>query len=91
MHLADKVFDHLLGDIKIGNHTVTHGTNGFDIARRTPEHHFRFIANSQHTITAGGFENRHHRRLVQNNAAPLHIDERVRRSKIDGHIGRKHG
>src|SRR5690606_32381970 len=38
MHHADELLEHLLGNGKVGNHPVFHGTNGLDVAGHTTQH-----------------------------------------------------
>src|SRR5690606_6533546 len=45
--LADEIFQHRLGDLKLGDHAVAQGTDGDDIGWRAANHFSRFGADSQ--------------------------------------------
>jgi hypothetical protein len=68
---------------------VTQGANGGDIARRAAQHQLGIIAHSQNGFLAVLDLVGHHRRLVQHNAAPAHVDQRVGSAKVDGHVRRE--
>ena len=77
MNLVNKILDHRLGDFEIGDHPVPHGANGFDRAGGPSQHLLGVIADGQHLFATAFILDRHHRRLVQNNAAAFYINERV--------------
>ena len=90
MHLSDEMLDHFLRNLKIRDHAFAHGADGFDIAGGFSQHLLSFLANGKNLLPAANFHNRHNRRFVQYNATPLNINQRIRRTQIDRHIGRKH-
>ncbi len=90
MHLADEVLDHLFSNFKVGDHAVAHRADRLDMARRAAQHHLGVIANGEHLLLAAARDDRNDRRLVQNDAPALHIDQRVGGPEVDGHIGREH-
>ena len=87
VNFMDKMPDHFLGNFEIGDNAVSQGANGFDIAGGPAQHHFCFITNGQNLLLALVMKDRHNRWLIQYDTAALHINQRVRGSKVDGHIG----
>ena len=78
---------HTLGNRKISNHPVPHRTDDFNIARCAPLHFLGFRTDGNNlTFTACTRLDRHHRRFVQNNAFTTHINQRVRRTQVNGDI-----
>ena len=43
---SDEVAEHGFGDIKVGDHSIFHGTNGNYVTGCSAQHHFSLIANS---------------------------------------------
>ncbi len=87
MHLANKVLNHFFGNFEVGDHAIAQRANGLDVSRRPAQHHLRLVPNSQDLFLAFHISDGDHRRLVQNNTAPLHIDECIGRAEVDCHIG----
>jgi hypothetical protein len=54
VHHANELLEHLLGDGEVGNHTVFHGSNGFDVAGYFAQHRLGFVANSLQNFLALG-------------------------------------
>ena len=90
MHLADEVLDHLLGDLEIRDDTIAHRSDRLDIAGRAAQHHLGLITDGQNLVLAPLVDDRHDGRLVEHDAPPLHIDQRISGPEVDGHIGREH-
>jgi len=87
MDLADEVPEHLLRHLKIGDHAVLHRTHGVDALRRSPEHHFCFLAHSQDFIETGFiFSKGNHRGLVEHDPFAFYVDECVRSPEVDCQI-----
>ena len=84
--LGDEVLDHLLGVIEVGDHAVAQRPQGDDVGRRAAQHSPGFGADAQHLARA--LAHGHDRRLVENDAAPTHVHERVGRAEVDADVGR---
>ena len=92
MHHLDELLDHLLGDDKVGNHTVFHRADGFDVAGHLAEHRLGFAAHSlNHFFSVGTafMANGHHRRLVQHNTLVAGKDQGVGGAQINRQVGGK--
>ncbi len=90
MHLADEMLDHLLRHLEIGDDAVAHGPDGLDIAGGAAQHHLGVVAHRpDRFLAAAGGDGGDHRRLVEDDATALHIDQRVRCPKIDCHVARE--
>ena len=87
VHLLDEVAEHLLRDVEVGDDAVLQGTNGLDVARRAADHALGLGPDGEHGSAQG--VDRDHGRLVQDDATTTHVDERVRRPEVDGHIATK--
>ena len=80
--------DHALGDVEIGDGATTQGPYGDDVTRRSTDHVPRLVPGRENLagLAIDGYD----RRLVQNDATALHVDERVRRAEVDcevaGHV-----
>ena len=88
-YFLDEVFDHGIGDFKIGDHPILHRSNGFQFIVGPAVHLFGFQAHCYRisvpmTIITG---DRYNRRFVQDNSLVLDIDQRVGGAQIHGHIG----
>ena len=75
MHFLDKMPEHRLGDLKVGDDTVFEWADGDDIAGRSPEHSLRFVTHSQNL--AGSSLDCDDRRLSKNDAVILDVNERI--------------
>ena len=84
VHLLDEVAQHLLGDVEVGDHAVLERPDRRDRAGRAAEHPLRLDADRVHL--AGALVDRDHRRLAEHDPAPAHVDERVRRAQVHGHV-----
>jgi hypothetical protein len=54
VHHFDELLEHLLGDREVGNHTVFHGANGFDVAGHLAQHGLGFATNGLNGFLAVG-------------------------------------
>ncbi len=90
MHLADELLDHFLGDFEIGDDAVAHRADGLHVARRAAQHHLGFVADREHLLLAAFVDDGDDRRLIQNDAAALDVNQRVRGPEVDRHIAGKH-
>ena len=84
------MLDHFLGDVEIGDHAVTQRTNCEDAAGRPAKHHLGLVADRQNLFLAFDLVNRDNRGLVQADPAPFDINQRVRGSQVDRHVGGQH-
>ena len=50
--LFDEVTQHFLGDFKIGDHAVSHRSNGHDVARGATQHRLGITSHRQDVIGA---------------------------------------
>ena len=84
VHALDEVAEHLLADVEVGDHAVLQRTDRLDVLGRAPDHLLRFDADRERTTVAR--VDRDDRRLVEHDAAPAHVDERVRGAEVDRHV-----
>jgi hypothetical protein len=89
VNLRDEMLDHRLGDFEIGDDAVAQRPDRLDVAGRAAEHHLGLFANREHLALAALRGQRDDRRLVQHDASALHINQRIGRSEVDPHVGRK--
>ena len=80
--------DHSLGDLEVGDGAATQRPHGDDVAGRAPDHLPRLAAGRQHF--AGLAVEGDDRRLVQHDAAALHVHQRVGCAEIDCEVA-SHG
>ena len=86
MNLADEMFDHFLRHFEIGDHPIAHRADSLDIPWRAPEHHLGIVPDSADLLLSPFCKGRNDRWLVQDDATAPHIDQRIGRSQIDGHV-----
>src|SRR6266851_1870388 len=60
-----------------------------DVARRAAQHHLGLFTDGKNLPLAALSGQRHDRWFVENDAATLHIDQRVGRAEVDPHVCRK--
>ena len=84
VHLLDEVAQHLLGDVEVGDHPVLERPDRGDRAGGAAQHPLRLDADR--VDLAGVGVDRHHRGLGEDDAASAHVDERVGRAEVDGHV-----
>jgi hypothetical protein len=89
VNLGDEVLDHRLGDFEVGDDAVAQRADRLDVARRAAQHHLGLFADGEDLALAALRGERHDRRLVENDAATLHIDQCVGRTEVDPHVCRK--
>jgi len=87
--LRDEVLDHRLGDFEVGDDAVAQRADRLDVAGRATEHHLGLFADGEDLALAALRSQRNDRRFVQHDAAALHIDQRIGRTEVDPHVGRK--
>src|SRR5690606_665862 len=90
MHHAYELLEHLFGDSKVGNDTVFHWPNGFNVARDAAQHLLGltpYRLNYFLAVRAAFMANGNHRRLVQHNTLAANIDKSIGGTEIDCHIG----
>ena len=84
VHALDEVAQHLLADVEVGDHAVLQRADRLDVLGRAPDHLLRFDADRERTTVA--HVDRDHRRLVEHDAAPAHVHERVGSAEVDRHV-----
>ena len=89
MHLADEVFDHLFGSVKISNHAFAHRADGLNRTGRSAQHQFGIFPNCQHFFHAIFDVIGHHRGFRKDDPAPFDIDQRVCSAEINRHVRRE--
>ena len=80
----NEVAKHPLGRVEVGDDTVLEWTDRHDASRGPTDHSLGFRADGEDAT--GVAVDRHHGRLIQHDSAATHVDQRVRRAKVDGHI-----
>ena len=86
--LTDKLLEHPLSHIVIRDNALPQGTDGNDVARSTAQHLLGVGAHLQEL--AGILVDGYHRRLPQNHALALDVDQNGRGAQIDTNIFTKH-
>ena len=84
--LVDKVAQHGLGNIEVGDDAVLEGTNGHDIAGRTAEHTLGLDTDGQDALIV--LVDSDNRGLANNDALAAHGDKRIGGAKVDREIAR---
>ena len=87
LHALDKGLQKSLDQFEIGNHAVTHRAHRAAFAGRTTKHLLRFETDSGDTIVLAVDSN--HRRFVDDNSLTRHMNQRIRRAKVNTDIARK--
>ena len=82
--LLDEVAQHLLGHVEVGDHAVLERPDRRDRAGRAAEHALGLDPDRVHL--AGARVDRDDAGLREHDAAPAHVDERVGRAEVDGHV-----
>ena len=80
-HALQEKTDHPLRNIEIGDRALTKRAYRHDMARCPPDHLPRFAASSEHLL--GATIHRDHGRLVQDDALPSGVHQRVRGAQVD--------
>ena len=81
---VDEVAQHLLADLEVGDDAIFEGPNRLNVARGPPDHPLGLRSYCQRPTILDVHGD--HRGLVQDDAATADIDQRVRRSEVDGHV-----
>ena len=82
--LLDEIFEHHLGDIEVGNHTIFHRLDRHDVSGCPAQHFFGLVPNRKHLLVIS--IERHNRRLIDYDPAPFCENERVGRTEINCQI-----
>jgi hypothetical protein len=80
----DEVSEHLFGHLEVGDHPVLQRPDRGDVAGRAADHPLRL--DPDRVDLAGFGVDRDHRGLGEDDAAPTHVDERVRGAEVDRHV-----
>jgi hypothetical protein len=73
---------------EISDHSILHGLDGHDVARRSAQHLFGFFAYRFDFI--GRLVHRDDRRLIDHDAFTFRVNQGVRRAQIDGQVTGEH-
>ncbi len=77
---------HALGDVEVGDRPLAERAHGHDVAGGAADHLPRLGADGQHLAAAGVVGD--DRRLVQDDALTLGVDQGVRRAQVDRQVAR---
>ena len=86
MNLADKIFDHVLGNIEVGDHAIPQRPNRLYIPGCPAKHLLCLLTDGQYLLFIPHFGDGHYGRLVQDNVLALNVDEGISGSKINRHV-----
>ena len=89
VHLADEMLDHFLRYLEIRDDAVAHRPDRLDVARRPAQHHLGVVADRTNLLLAPSIDRGDDRRLVQDDAATLYVNQGIRGSQINRHIARQ--
>jgi len=87
--LADEMLDHLLRGLEVGDDAFAHRADRLDRTGSPAQHQLGILAHCQNLFLAVLDVIGHDRRFVEDYPLALHIDERVRRPKVNCHVRRK--
>jgi hypothetical protein len=76
--------DHLLGDFKVGDRTLTKRPNGHDVGGRSADHVPRLAPHRQHIL--GPAVDRDDRGFVQDDPLAARVHQGVRGAEVDGKV-----
>ena len=86
MHFVDKMFDHLLRNIKISDDPVFERTNDRNIAGCFAHHQLGIAANRAHFRHTIICLERYHGWLIEHDPAIPHVDKRIGRTEVDRQV-----
>ena len=89
MNLPNEMPNQILCNVKIREDTIAQREHLQNILRAPHKHLLCFYTHRHDLISNNGRANRDDRRLVQDNAPSLYVNQRVRRAEIDRDIGSK--
>jgi hypothetical protein len=89
VHLADEMLDHFLRHLEIGDDAVAQRPDRVNVARGAADHQFRLLSDGEDLPLAPDARDCDHRRLIQDDTAPFHVDDGVCRTEVDRHVGRQ--
>ena len=84
VYFLDKIAEHGLGDIEIGNDAVFHGADGFDVGRGAGKHGLGFAADGEDVFGAG--LDGDHGGLAHDNTAVFQKNQRIGCAQINSDI-----
>ena len=92
MHLLDKVLQHFLGDVEIGDNTIFHWPDGTNVTRRSAQHALSFGTYRSNTFRASStfLANSNNGGFIQHDALIFYVDQCIGCSEVDGQIVREH-
>src|SRR6185369_11938144 len=86
VHLVDEVFDHLLGDVDVRDHSVAERPDRFDLVWGLAHHQLGVVADRLDLLDAVDGLDRYDGRFIQDYAAASNIDQRIGGSEVDRHV-----
>ena len=90
VNLVDEVAQHGFGHFEIGDHAITHRSDGHDIPRGSAEHVLGFHAHGQHAVFGAVVRsNGNHGGLAENNALAFNVYQRIGRTQVDSQVAGK--
>src|SRR5216683_3154495 len=89
VHLADEMLDHFLRHLEIGDDAVAQRPDRLNVARGAADHQFRLLSDGEDLSLALDARDCDHRRLIQDDTAPFHVDDGVCRAEVDRQVGRQ--
>jgi hypothetical protein len=87
--LRMKCFDHFLRYLEIGYDAVAQRPDRLNVARSAADHQFRLLSDGEALPLVLGASDCDHRRLIQDDTAPFHLNDGVCRAEVDRHAGRQ--
>ena len=83
------MLDHLLRYLEICDDAVAQRPDRLNVARGAADHQFRLLSDGEDLSLAPDVRDCDHRRLIQDDTAPFHVDDGVCRAEVDRHVGRQ--
>src|SRR5208282_3625219 len=87
--LADEMLDHFLRYLEIGDDAVAQRPDRLNVARSAADHQFRLLSDGEDLSLTLDARDCDHRRLIQDDTAPFHVDDGVCCAEVDRHVGRQ--
>ena len=90
MHLGNKMLQHFLGDLEIGDHAVFQRPDSGDVTGRTTQHSLRFHAHRFDGFLTIMDADGNHRGLIQYDALIANVNQCIGSTKVDRKVIREH-
>jgi hypothetical protein len=89
LRALDELAQHLLGGEEIGDHAVAQRAHQLHAFRGAPDQRFRLAADGHELARAAVRAHGDGRRLIDDDATPGHVHQRVHRAEVDRNIVRE--